>query len=95
MRTVRYIRVSTTDQNEDRQRVKGVKSYVDKISGSIEFNKRPAAIKLEIDIVNSHHQTVPSKRITTISVDSISRLGRNTIDILNTVNGFTDMGVCI
>ena len=95
MRTVRYIRVSTTDQNEDRQRVKGVKSYVDKISGSIEFRKRPAALKLEIDIVNSHQQTVPSKRITTISVDSISRLGRNTIDILNTVNGFTDMGVCI
>ena len=95
MRTVRYIRVSTTDQNEDRQRVKGVKSYVDKISGSIEFNKRPAAFKMYVEIVNSHQQPVPAKRITTISVDSISRLGRSTIDILKTVNGFTDMGVCI
>lgn len=95
MRTVRYIRVSTTDQNVDRQRVSGVKSYIDKISGSVEFNKRPAAIKMYMDVVDSHKQTVPSKRITTISVDSISRLGRSTIDILNTVNSFTEMGVCV
>lgn len=95
MRTVRYIRVSTTDQNEDRQRVSGVKSYIDKISGSIEFAKRPAAMKMYVEIVNSHRQPVPSKRITTVSVDSISRLGRSTIDILNTVNGFTKMDVCV
>lgn len=95
MRTVRYIRVSTTDQNEDRQKVKGVKSYVDKISGSIEFYKRPAAGKLMFDIQNSHSQNVPAKRITTVSVDSISRLGRSTIDILKTVNGFTAMDVCV
>lgn len=94
MRTVKYIRVSTTEQNVDRQREKGIASYIDKCSGTIPFTQRPEAIKLERDIIDSQ-DLPPSKRITTVKVHSISRLGRSTIDILETVKRFNGMGVCL
>lgn len=94
MRTVKYIRVSTTEQNVDRQREKGLKHYIDKCSGTIPFTGRPEAIKLERDVIDSQ-DLPPSKRITTIKVHSISRLGRSTIDILETVKRFNGIGVCL
>ena len=94
MRTVKYIRVSTTEQNVDRQREKGLKHYIDKCSGSIPFDLRPEAKKLEMDIRHSK-DLPPSKRIKTVKVHSISRLGRSTIDILETVKRFNLMGVCL
>lgn len=94
MKTVKYIRVSTTEQNVDRQREKGIKHYIDKCSGTIPFTSRPQAITLERDIMDSR-DLPPSKRITTVKVHSISRLGRSTIDILETVKRFNGMGVCL
>ena len=95
MRTVKYIRVSTTEQNEDRQREKGIKSYIDKCSGTVPFNERPAARKLFSDMAYAASELPPSKQISTVKVHSISRLGRSTIDILETVKTFNKMGVCI
>ena len=44
---VAYIRVSSLDQNPDRQlRVDIEKNYIDKCSGSISFSERPEAKKL-------------------------------------------------
>jgi len=86
--------VSTTEQNVDRQRESGIASYIDKCSGTIPFASRPQAIKLERDIIESQ-DLPPSKRITTVKVHSISRLGRSTIDILETVKRFNSMGVCL
>jgi len=94
MRTVKYIRVSTAEQNVDRQREKGLKHYIDKCSGSIPFSDRPQATKLEQDIRDSN-DLPPSKRITTVKVHSISRLGRSTIDILETVKRFNGLGICL
>lgn len=76
----RYIRVSTTGQNTARQEAKqhaDEKAYIDRVSGAIPFNERPAA-KLLIEAIER-------KEITSVAVSSIDRLGRNMIDILQTL----------
>jgi multidrug efflux pump subunit AcrB len=79
---VKYIRVSTIEQNTDRQEdFKGL-TYKDKCSGSIAFKDRKEASKL-----------LANNDVTEILVHSIDRLGRNTIDIMNTIQDFTDRGI--
>lgn len=79
---VQYIRVSTMEQNTDRQIIEGMKSFIDKISGTIPFKDRPEASKL-INLIERGE-------ITALHVHSIDRLGRSTIDILNTIQWMTD-----
>jgi DNA invertase Pin-like site-specific DNA recombinase len=78
---VKYIRVSTTEQNTDRQEFNG-KSYIDKCSGSIAFKDRKEASKL-----------LANNEIIEVLVHSIDRLGRNTIDIMQTIQDFTRRGI--
>ena len=79
---VKYIRVSTIEQNTDRQEdFKGL-TYKDKCSGSIAFKDRPKASKL-----------LANDDVTEILVHSIDRLGRNTIDIMQTIQDFTSRGI--
>ena len=82
MNIVKYARVSTTDQNPERQ---GNCDFLDKISGSVPFNERPEAKKLL--------QWVAVGRVKEVRVHSIDRLGRNTLDILQTIKYFTSMVV--
>jgi DNA invertase Pin-like site-specific DNA recombinase len=82
MNIVKYARVSTTDQNPERQ---GNCDFLDKCSGSIPFEERPEAKKLL--------QWVAVGRVKEVRVHSIDRLGRNTLDILQTIKHFTAMGV--
>ena len=72
-----YIRVSTKEQNTERQEVEGVKMYIDKISGTIPFTERPQAKKLIKEIEKG--------KINYVEISSIDRLGRNLLDILNTI----------
>ena len=84
MKIAKYVRVSTAEQKIDRQENNALKMYVDKCSGSIPFNERPSAIKLLNDIT--------AKKVETLHVHSIDRLGRNAFDIqttLNTLNNLT------
>jgi DNA invertase Pin-like site-specific DNA recombinase len=79
-----YIRVSSIDQNTDRQRIGEKDSYhfvEDKCSGSIAFFDRPGGI----DILN----LIKKKAISSLAVLSIDRLGRDLKDILNTIDFFT------
>lgn len=85
MKTAKYIRVSTTDQNIDRQSNSNHKEYIDKCSGSIPFNERPNAKKLISDVLN--------KKIDTLIVHSIDRLGRNAFDIQTTLNTFSKLSI--
>jgi DNA invertase Pin-like site-specific DNA recombinase len=79
---VKYNRVSTIDQNLDRQdNFKGL-TYADKCSGSIAFADRTEASKL-----------LANEEVTEVLVTSIDRLGRNTIDIMQTIQGFTNKGI--
>lgn len=86
----RYIRVSTLNQNIERQMAKQYKDeilYIDKISGSIPFIKRPEALKLIKDVVEN--------KITYVSISSIDRLGRNTLDVLQTIEQLHLKNICL
>ena len=80
MENVTYARISTSEQNSERQTVKGFKSFVDTCSGSIPFFERPKAKEL-IKFLKSN----PGATVNILAVD---RLGRNTIDILTTLEYF-------
>ena len=83
---VSYIRVSTIEQKTNRQlRIDIEKRYVDTCSGSIAFKERDKAKKLMLDIEKG--------LITEINVHSIDRLGRNTLDIMQTIEYFTSKGI--
>jgi DNA invertase Pin-like site-specific DNA recombinase len=88
MSKVKYIRVSTEEQNTGRQEVNAKdfsKIYIDKTSGSIQFTERKEAKKLLADIENGI--------VSEIHISSIDRLGRNIIDILTMVEFFNQNGI--
>jgi DNA invertase Pin-like site-specific DNA recombinase len=79
---VRYARISSQLQNEERQINGSIKSFVDKCSGAIKFNERPSAKKL-INYLQENPNTITS-------VISVDRIGRSTLDILETIKMFKD-----
>lgn len=82
MEKVFYVRVSTLEQRLDRQIKVGVQIVQDKCSGSIAFAERTGGKQiLAMDDLKELH------------VHSIDRLGRNTLDILNTIQTLTNKGV--
>ena len=88
MTKVKYIRVSTEEQNTGRQEINArefSKTYIDKISGAIQFTERKEAKKLLTDIENG--------TINEIHIASIDRLGRNIIDILTMVELFNQKSI--
>lgn len=83
MAKVKYVRVSTDDQNTARQEINNndfSKIYIDKESGAIKFAERKEAKKLIADIDNGN--------INEIHISSVDRLGRNIIDILTMIEYF-------
>lgn len=88
MNKVKYIRVSTLDQNTGRQETNAKdfsKIYIDKISGSIQFTERREAKKLLTDIEDG--------TVSEVHISSIDRLGRNIIDILTMVEFFNQKSI--
>lgn len=76
----RYIRISTAAQNTARQEAQSKTEellFIDKISGSVPFNNRPQAKELL--------RSITENKINFVSVASIDRLGRNTLDVLTTI----------
>jgi len=73
---VKYIRVSSKDQNTARQLDASVRMFVDKCSGAIPFKDRPAGSEL-LSMLD---------QIDYITISSIDRLGRNIIDILTVLD---------
>lgn len=90
MQRARYIRTSTLNQNEARQLAKQHPDevlYIDKVSGTVPFGKREQASKL-LEEINQGH-------IKYLSVSSIDRLGRNTIDVLQNIEHLTTKSVTL
>ncbi len=86
----RYIRTSSINQNEARQLIRQHKDeqvFIDKISGAVPFDKRPQA-KILLDAAIKGN-------INYISVSSIDRLGRSTIDVLQTLESLTKINVIV
>src|SRR5690554_749045 len=74
----KYIRVSTSEQNISRQIDGEVKMYIDKISGKVPFNQRPAGIELLKDIDKGI--------ITEVEYHAVERIGRNASDSLTIID---------
>ncbi len=86
----RYIRQSTANQSNLRQLAKAhidEKLFIDVISGSVPFSKRPEGAKLikEIEAGNIDY----------LSFHAIDRAGRNTIDVLTTLQLSFDNNVTV
>ena len=87
---VLYTRVSTTEQNIDRQIInKDNHDYVliDTCSGSIPLFERPNGSEIE--------KLITRGELKELHVHSIDRLGRNTIDVLSTWKDLTEKGIRI
>jgi DNA invertase Pin-like site-specific DNA recombinase len=83
MTKVKYVRVSTVEQNTSRQEINSnefSKVYVEKASGAIKFNDRIEGSKLLNDIEMGD--------ITEIHIGSLDRLGRNILDLLTMIEYF-------
>ncbi|KAF2082008.1 recombinase family protein [Flavobacterium sharifuzzamanii] len=86
----RYIRVSTLNQNIERQLAKQHPDeilYIDKISGAVPFHQRPQGINMIEDISTA--------KISYLSISSIDRLGRNTLDVLQTIEILHKNLICL
>lgn len=87
---VLYVRVSTLEQNTDRQKVSVTDfDYVieDKCSGAIPFEQRPGGLKL-LEMLNKGI-------IGSLHLWQIDRIGRDVRDIINTIHRFTEKGICV
>lgn len=85
---VKYIRVSTEEQNTGRQEVNSKsfsKIYIDRVSGSIPFSERKEAKRLIADI--------EAGLVTEIHLNSIDRMGRSILNILEVLEYFNQKNV--
>lgn len=86
----RYIRTSTLNQNETRQLARQHPDeivFIDRVSGTTPFASREQAQLLM--------QKILENQIHYLSVSSIDRLGRNTIDVLQTIDSLNKLGVIL
>ena len=85
----RYIRISTSNQNLERQLTnkKDEEIFIDIVSGATPFNKRVKG--------NQLLKQIEENNIKYVSVHSIDRLGRNLFDILSTLEIFENKGVAL
>lgn len=87
---VLYTRISTFEQKNDRQ-TQNAKEYdfliEDKCSGATPFFEREGGKRIE--------KMVTKGQVTSLFVHQIDRLGRNLLDILNTISYFNKKGICI
>lgn len=85
-----YSRISSIDQKSHRQ-TQNAKDFdfviEDKCSGALPFFDREGGKRIE--------KMVSKNQVTKISVHQIDRLGRNLLDILNTIAFFNKKGICI
>ncbi len=90
-----YTRISSSVSQTSARQLQNFKTHIgfdpknvysDKIQGNVPFLERPEASKL-FDEVTSSRESV------TVVVDSIDRLGRSLLDILNTISLFTSNGI--
>jgi DNA invertase Pin-like site-specific DNA recombinase len=81
-----YVRVSTYEQNISRQlKDKEGEVYWDKVSGMTPFEERKSGAQLLKDAKQG--------KIDEVEVHSIDRLGRDSINVLQTIKKFTELGV--
>lgn len=85
-----YTRVSSIEQKNERQLLNAKEFNLvieDKCSGATPFFDRDGGKKIR--------KLISTKKVNKISVHQIDRLGRNLLDILNTISFFNEKRICI
>ena len=87
---VLYTRVSTLEQNPDRQLINS-KDYdyvlTDYCSGSIPLYERPKGSEVK--------KMIDNKSLTRLVIHDVTRIGRNTLDVLSIWSELTERGIVI
>jgi DNA invertase Pin-like site-specific DNA recombinase len=87
---VLYTRVSTVEQNPDRQ-LQDTKQYdyilTDYCSGSIPLYERPKGSEVK--------KMIDNKSLTRLVIHDVTRIGRNTLDVLSIWSDLTQRGIVI
>ncbi|KPZ70239.1 DNA-invertase hin [Shewanella sp. P1-14-1] len=78
---INYIRISTVEQNIDRQQIDADKTYIDKVSGS-------ATNRAELESLKDF-----ARKGDVVTVHDISRLARNIKNLIELIDFFNDKGV--
>lgn len=85
---VYYSRVSTEEQNDERQ-LQDLKGFdyvfTDKCSGSIELFERPKGSQIK--------ELIETGKLSHLEIHSIDRLGRNTLDVLKIWSELSDQNI--
>ncbi|NDV84810.1 recombinase family protein [Bacteroides sp. 51] len=92
-----YLRVSTMDQNYDRQE-RELKVLAESLGYEIKYvfeEKRSAVLSMDTREQLTQLRKLTRNDIDTIFVWDISRLARKAIDFINLVNEFSDKQICI
>jgi len=87
---VYYVRVSSIEQRTDRQRINEKEFDLvveEKCSGSIPFFEREGGKKI--------NQLIDKGILTSLSVWTIDRMGRDLLDVLNTIQFLSSKGIRI
>lgn len=90
MKKARYNRISSPNQNLERQLVRNHPDEIifnDVISGAVAFRDRPKGKDL--------HEAIQKKEIDFVSVAAVDRLGRNLYDVLTTLEFFNENNVVL
>jgi len=82
-----YGRISTANQNMERQLEKDGKCFIDICSGTIPFMQRKES--------NEALYYLEKNNLRDLYVEDFDRLGRNALDILNTINDLSNRGINI
>jgi len=92
-----YLRVSTTDQNYERQEVE-LKALAQALGYNVSHifeEKKSAVLKMDTREELTKMRKLTSADVDRIFIWDITRLSRRAIDFINLINEFTEKGICI
>ncbi len=92
-----YLRVSTSDQNYDRQEVE-LRQMASAFGYEVKYvfeEKKSAVLKMDTREQLTEMRKLTNKEVDKIFIWDITRLSRRAIDFINLINEFADKGICL
>ena len=92
-----YLRVSTSDQNYDRQKIE-----LEQLATALGYKvvctfeeKKSAVLKMDTREQLTNMRKLTKKDVERIFIWDITRLSRRAIDFISLINEFADKGICL
>ena len=92
-----YLRVSTSDQNYDRQEIE-LTQLANALGYEVKYTyeeKKSAVLKMDTRDQLTNMRKLTNKEVDRIFIWDITRLSRRAIDFINLVNEFAEKGICL